>query len=173
MNVIVESVNMAVSLDDARTGARQDGTALDAEIETWVRAFTKEAEHATGRAVVEQTARVTLDRFSDAIKLPALPVRSVMVRYLDTDKVMHTLDPADYIVDHVSGWIVPAPDKAWPATATRINAVEVDVVCGYGPDHTTTPAGFKSYILGKLQAHYAGVAAPHLERLLWPYKVFV
>lgn len=172
MNVVVEPVKMAVSIEDARVAARANGSDLDSDIEVWVRAFTKDAEHETGRALITQTVRVTLDRFDGAIKVPALPVKSATVRFLDTDLQMQTLDPADYIVDPVNGEIVPAPNKAWPDTYSRINAVEGDVVVGYGPDHVTTPAGFKGYILGKLQAHYTGVAAPHLDRLLWPYKTF-
>jgi uncharacterized phiE125 gp8 family phage protein len=176
MSVIVKPVNMAVSLEDARTAARQDGTALDAEIETWVRTFTKSAEHATGRAIIEQTHRVALDRFPEAIRLPVLPVRSVVVKFRDLDGAWQTLDPADYDLDNEDedtiAYIVPAPGKAWPATQNRVGSVKVDAVCGYGPDHTTTPEEFKSYIIGRLQAQYIGIAAPYLQNLLESKKVF-
>jgi uncharacterized phiE125 gp8 family phage protein len=176
MSVIAKPVNMAVSLDDARTSARQDSAALDAEIETWVRAFTKDAEHETGRAVINQTHRVSLDRFPEAIRLPVLPVQSVVVKFRDTDGVWQTIDPADYDLDNEDedaiAYIVPAPGKAWPATQSRVRSVRVDALCGYGPDDTTTPDEFKSYILGRLQAHYVGIAAPYLHQLLWPKKVF-
>jgi uncharacterized phiE125 gp8 family phage protein len=176
MTVIIEPEKMAVSIEDARTAARENGTALDGEIEMWVRAFTKSAEHETGRAIIDQTHRVTLDRFPKEIELPASPVQSVVVKFLDIHGVEQTLDPADYILDNARApcYVVPAPGKSWPATAARINAVKVDALCGYGPDHTTTPAGFKAFILGRLQEKYTPGAteSPHLCRSLWPYKVF-
>jgi uncharacterized phiE125 gp8 family phage protein len=180
--LLTEPVSMAVSLADARTAARLDNTELDVQLEIDVRAITKTAEHETGRSLVHQTWRVTLDAFPRAerggpgpIQLPSSPVVSVVLKFHDADDVEQTLDPADYIVDAAGepGYLVPAPGKAWPVTAARINAVMADVVCGYGPDDTTTPPAFKSYILGKVAEQYlARAASPALDRLLWPYKVF-
>lgn len=175
MTVIVEPIALAVSLDDARTAARVDGIELDAEIETLVRALTSEVEHETGRAIINQTHRVTLDAFGGAIQLPASPVQSVVVKYLDADGAEQTLDPQDYILDNARApcFIVPAPGKAWPTTFARINAVTVDALCGYGPDDTTTPAGVKAYIIGRISEQYQGKApSPYLDRNLWPLKVF-
>jgi uncharacterized phiE125 gp8 family phage protein len=174
MTIISKPVQMAVSLDDARTAARLDGTDLDAQLEIDVRAFTREAEHCTGRAIIDQTHRVSLDAFPEAIQLPVSPVRSVVVQYCDPDGQWQTLDPADYELDNEGSicYVVPAPGKAWPATQARINAVRVDALCGYGPDHTTTPDEFKAYILGKVAEKYAGVEAPYLDRMLWSLKVY-
>jgi uncharacterized phiE125 gp8 family phage protein len=176
--LITPPVNMAVTLVAARNAARANGTSLDTEIEAQVRAFTEEAEHKTGRAIINRTYRVTLDSFPEAIQLPASPVASVTsVKYLDLDGVEQTLDPADYIVDSVSepGYIVPAVDVTWPETLERINAVNVVVVCGYGADDTTTPVAFKGYILAKVKEYFAPAGtpeSPHLVRLLDSLKVY-
>jgi uncharacterized phiE125 gp8 family phage protein len=178
MTVIVEPVEMAVSLDDARISARANGTDLDGQIEIAVRAITVDAETETRRAIINRTHRITLDTFPAAIRIPQSPVVSALsVKYLDLNGVEQTLDPADYYLDRASepGYIVPAYGKAWPSTFGRINAVTADVVCGYGPDHTTTPAAFKGYILARVQERFApaGTAeSPFLIRGLDSLKVY-
>lgn len=169
MTVIVEPVEMAVSLADARVAARINGADSDVDIEIRVRALTTEAEHATGRAIINRTHRITLDSFPDAIQLPQSPVASIVsIKYLDSDGVEQTLDPADYYLDAASepGYIVPAPNKAWPSTFSRINAVTVLAICGYGPDHTTTPFAFKGFILAKVREYFAPAGTPESPFLI-------
>jgi len=179
VRLIVPPVEMAVSLTDARTAARVSGNALDGEIESHVRGITEsEVELLTGRAVIFQTHRLTLDSFPDAIRLPAPPVSSVgSVKYLDVDGVEQTLDPADYELDAESepSYLVPAPGCSWPATMERVNAVKVEVICGYGATEAATPPGIKSYILARVAEIYAPPGtqeSPHLVRLLDRFKVY-
>ena len=155
--LIVPPAALAVSMAAARMSARASGTGLDAEIEQKVRDFTEEAEHETHRALITQTWAVTLDAFPPAIRLPHPPIASVVhVKFYDAAGMLQTLDPQDYMVDTTSepGYVVPAPGRAWPATAARINAVEVQYVCGYGPDETSVPAAIKGYILGMVENDY-------------------
>lgn len=175
--IIVQPIKMAVSLDEARNAARINGTDRDGEVETRVRALTAEAEHAIGRAIINQTHRVTLDNFTARIELPVAPVQSVEVRYLDVEGIERTLDPQDYFLDdsYEPGAIVPAPGKSWPETFARINAVKVDAICGYGPDDSTTPAAFKGYIIAKVQEYFAPPGAresPYLIGALDGLKVY-
>lgn len=180
--IIVQPVNMAVTLDAARVAARINGTDSDGEIETDVRTFTANAEDSTNRAIINRTCRVTMDAFPScapwAIVVPASPLSSVVaLKYIDSDGVAQTLDPADYIVDRARepGQITPAPGLAWPATQLRPSAVNVDVICGYGPDSTTTPAAFKGYILGMVADKHAPAGAPalaYLDDLLRSMKVY-
>jgi uncharacterized phiE125 gp8 family phage protein len=176
--LITPPVEMAVTLDAARDAARVNGNDLDEMIEIQVRAITEDAEHLTGRAFITQTWRVTLNGFPSAIRLPAPPVSAVSsVKYWDVDGVEQTLDLSDYMVDAVSepGLIVPAPGRAWPSTASRINAVTVDVVCGYGPTDATTPASVKAYILAKVQEFFAPAGtpeSPYLVCLLDRFKMY-
>lgn len=175
--IISEPVNMAVSLEEARAAARINGTERDGEVELRVRALTADAEHDIGRAIINQTHRVTLDGFTGRIELPVIPVQSVEVRYLDVDGIEQTLDPQDYLLDdgRAPYAIVPAPGKAWPETFARINAVKVDAICGYGPDHTTTPAVFKGYIIAKVQEYFAPPGtpeSPYLVRALDSLQVY-
>lgn len=169
---------LAVSIAAARLAARVDGTDLDGEIETAIQSITDDVEHLTGRAIVFQTWRVTLDHFPAKVKLPAPPVSRVLrIKYFDPAGVEQTMDPDDYLVDAVSepGYVMPAPGRAWPATLARINAVNVEVKCGYGEDDTSTPSGIKGYILAKVQEKFAPAGtpeSPHLIRGLDRYKVY-
>ena len=158
----------AVSLDDARTSARLDGDDAASELRQVVEQYTSEAEHLTGRAFVQQTYRLTLDRFAGAIVLEHPPIMSVAhIKFFDVDGVQRTLDPQDYLIDAESepGYVVPAPGRAWPATQARVNAVEVVYTCGYGSDAAAVPAEVKGYILGKVSEHFAPAGTPKNEFL--------
>jgi len=170
--LIIPPAALAVSIDAARRAARASGTSLDAELEDKIHGLVEEVEHKTGRALIHQTWELTLDAFpvSGAIKLPPARLASVdHVKFLDVDGVLRILHPEDYLVDTKSepGWILPAPGRAWPATATRIGAVEVQYVCGYGPTDADVPAAIKSYIVGMIENdYYPNPNAQHLARKL-------
>jgi len=167
--IFAEPIEMAVSLVDARNAARINGTDFDAEIAIRVRALTAEAEHITGRAIINRTHRLTFSSFPAKIYLPESPAASVIsVKYFDPEGVERTLNPIDWYLDAASepGYIMPSPGKAWPATLARTNAVTVLAVCGYGPDHTTTPAAFKGYVLAKVREYFAPPGTPESPYLI-------
>ncbi len=174
--LITAPAGLAVALVAARRAARTNGTALDAELTEKIQGITDDVEHDTGRALIRQTWALTLDRFDGAIKLAHPPLISVEhVKFYDAAGALQTLDPQDYQVDSVSepAFIVPAPGKSWPATAARINAVEVQYVCGYGLDDVRVPPGIKEYILGMIENHYyPNPSAEYLSRRLDRHKVY-
>jgi uncharacterized phiE125 gp8 family phage protein len=171
--LITPSVAMAVSIEDARIAIRADGDELDSEIEIAVRGITSEVEHHLQRSIINQTWRCTLDLFPEAFKLYYPPVISVSsLRYYDTDGVLQTLNPADYVLDNVRqydpGYLVPAKGKRWPDTETdRINAVMVEYVAGYGSSPSSIPPEVKMYILAKLAVQF-GVSkdSQYIDKLL-------
>ncbi|MEH6434289.1 head-tail connector protein [Massilia sp. DD77] len=187
--LVTPPVALAVSLAEAQLAVRadvdQDGKSpLDADLERSIRTYTTEAESETSRAIMEQTWRLTLDAFPTCerggpgpIQLQFPPLALVdHVKFYDRDGVQQTLDPQDYQVDSESepGFLVPAPGKTWPATADRINAVEVQFQCGFGEDHTAVPDGIKGFILARVQEHLESggqTKNEYVRRLLWPYKV--
>jgi uncharacterized phiE125 gp8 family phage protein len=162
-------------MTEARTAARvdvgEDGTSpLDGEIQRAIRTYTTEAEGETNRAVMEQTWRLTLDGFKGAIALRRPPLLEVVhLKFYDADMVLRTLHPEDYQVDGESepGFIVAATGRA-------INSVEVQIRCGYGPDHTTVPDAISGFILARVSEHFQSGGQPkneHVKRLLWPEVV--
>lgn len=166
--LITPPAALAVSLEEARTAARQDGAAADAELTLAIGTYTGDAEFETQRALIEQTWRVTLDRFPEAIQLPRPPLLTVLyVKFYDVAGQLQTLDPQDYMVDQESepSYIVPAPGRAWPVTAARVNAVQVDYTAGYGPDHTSVPASIKGFILGKIAMQFGQTGNANMDYL--------
>lgn len=181
IRLLTPATALAVSLDQAKKNLREDTTDQDDLITAWVKGITAHAEHYCGRSFINQTWRITLDSFPDAIQLPP-PVQSVVIKFLDADGVQQTLDPQDYYVDAEKepGWAVPAPNKEWPETYDRINSVTVDVVSGYGDSDTSVPNGIKLYLCAKLVEQFDPsirlekdtVQASYIDRLLDPFKVY-
>lgn len=180
---IARPTGLAVSLPEAQMAARADPdeagvSPLDGDITRAIRTYTTEAESETNRAVMLQTWLLTLDAFPAAIQLFKPPLVKVdHIRFIDVDGIQQALDPQDYLIDARSepGYILPAPGKAWPATARRVNAVEVQFQCGYGPDHTTVPDAISGFILARLSEHFQSGGATkneHVKRLLWPEVVY-
>ena len=170
VTVISQSAAPALSLVAAKEAARIDGTAHDVELQTMITAFTVEAEHITGRTLMDRTYRVTLDGFPSAVDAPASPVRAVAaINYVAADGVERTLNPNQYRLNSLSQVV---PVSAWPETA---GAVMVDFLCGYGSTDATVPASFKAYIGAKVAEHFSPITAPKsdfLVRLLDPWKVY-
>jgi uncharacterized phiE125 gp8 family phage protein len=166
--LITPPAALALSIEDGRLAARRTDTALDGEITLCIQAATRHIEHVTGRSIVNRTYEQVLDAFPNAIRLDYPPIASIeSVKFRDLDGAWQTLDPADYEGNDPLWHVVPAPGKAWPATQNRINSVKVRYVAGYGPDHATTPAEFKQYIVLKIKEQFLGEKlTPYCEDLL-------
>ena len=174
--------SLAVTLEQAKANLSIDGSDLDSRVLMYLNGVIDKAEQLTGLSFINQTWRVTLDSFPDAIVLPP-PVSSVVsVKYLDSDGVEQTLDPADYLVDSVSqpGYVVPAYGKAWPETYDQVNAVNVEVISGFGADSTDVPDGIRLYIAAKLVEQFDPairvekdtVQSSFIDRLLDPFRTY-
>ena len=161
--VITPPASLPVPLASAIAAARAEGAGLDAEVEQAVRTYTDEAEFETQRALIEQTLQMTMPRFEPVIELPRPRLLSVVhVKFIDPAGVPRELHPDDYTVDTESepGRLLPAPGKAWPATAARINAVEVRYIAGYGPTPDSVPDSIKGFILRRVAEQFGQLSAP-------------
>lgn len=139
-----------ITLAEAKTELRIDHNFMDAAVQVWLSAIVGFAEHATGRAFIQQGRRVTLDAFPRFFSLRP-SVQSVdAVKYVDPQGQVQTLAPSDYTVDPVRSEIWPAYGKCWPAARRHINTVTVDYTCGYGTTAADVPDGIKLYIRAKL-----------------------
>ncbi|MDQ1925174.1 head-tail connector protein [Massilia pseudoviolaceinigra] len=169
IRLIAPPVAMAVSMADARASARANGTDQDAEIEIRVRALTAEAEHITGRSIINRTYVVTAPGFAGLIPLPSSPlVEVVSLKYLDVDGATQTLSENAYVINREiePGFVALAAGASWPATKTHPEAVILTVICGYGPDETTTPVAFKGFILAKVREYFAPAGTPESPHLI-------
>lgn len=188
--LITPPATLAVSVADAAVNLRIDEpelTYLAPLVTAWIAGVTEYAEHYMGRSIINQTWRVVLDCFSDAVRLDNCPVVSVTsVKFRDADGVMQTLDPQDYYMDNHSepAYIVPAVGKSWPTTAAHLNSVEVEYVAGYGATPATVPPTVRAFILSKLTEQFdpsvrnesvqggKAVQSSFLDKLLDVHKVY-
>lgn len=90
----------------------------------------------------------TLRGHRHGIAIPLPPLQSVTsIKYLDTDGVQQTLDPATYIVhDGVPAHIVLATGAAWPSTSLLPGSVVVRFIAGYGDKGSDVPEDIRMYI---------------------------
>lgn len=152
-----------------------DDTSQDDAVDRCIAAARERVEAKLGRALVEQTIDVFLDRFPSgggyllrsvrdcgwdhprflpgpvAVTIPRPPLQSVSwVKYLDESGTLRTLDPSAYRVlpsTFMPGRIEPSLSAAtWPATAPLLDAVTIRCVCGYG-DPSDVPAAITAAIL--------------------------
>ncbi|CAK0778981.1 conserved hypothetical protein [Gammaproteobacteria bacterium] len=176
-----------VSTAEAKTHLRVTGTDDDTYIDTLVKAARLSIEVQTGRALITQTLKVTLDRFPREryLELPRPPLASVSsVAYVDPNGVNQTFAAASYTVDTLSqpGRIVLNETYNWPDTSLVANAVTITFIAGYGAAGTAVPADLllaMKLLIGHWYSNRevaSGAAAsaelPKMfDYLLWPYKV--
>ena len=140
------------------------------------------AENFTGRSIALKTYELALDEFpDDEIRLPNPPVVSIdSVIYVDADEQVQTVDPSDYVLDNsqfCEGWLKPAIDFTWPATAAVMNAVKVRYVAGYAdpepvssdPAADTLPYAIRAALLLMVGHLYANREAVSLTNM--PFEV--
>lgn len=178
VKIITGPAEMPVSLEEARTAAKANGTDSDSEIMIQVAALTAEAEHMIGQVVINRTYETKLASFPAAIESPALPFFQVSeIEYVNPEESILILGTDVYTVDESGDrpQIVLAPGFEWPATAARADAVRVRVICGHGATSASTPAAFKGYILAKIREYFAPPGtpeSPNLVRMLDGMKVY-
>ncbi len=140
MRVVTPPAFEPVTLTEAKLWCRVDDDATDehATLLLLIAAMRERAEDLTGRAYVQRTLELWLDRFPDdgVIELPFTPVQSVTsVTYVDGDGASQVLSgsPEEWQEDLNSdpALICPLYGESWPATRQVLGAVKVRYVAGY------------------------------------------
>ncbi|GCL61495.1 head-tail connector protein [Pseudaquabacterium pictum] len=161
LTLITPPTTEPISLEEARLQCRitAGDTTEDALLNLYIQAAREAAEHELGRALLEQAWELTLDAFpAGEISLgrgKALAITSV--KYLDVAGALQTLDPGAYTLDAATlpGWLLPAADTSWPATASVVNAVRIRFTAGYGATAASVPAAVRQWLLVTLAALYS------------------
>lgn len=93
-------------------------------------------------AMVNTTYDYILPQFDDTIRLPKGPIQSIKhIKYFDDDGNKQTLSTDKYQLvksDRV-GTIERAPDKSYPSTQDREDAVTITFTAGYGKTADDVP----------------------------------
>lgn len=158
IQLITPPAEEPVGLAEAKLHCRieSDDTDEDALIAGLIVAARQAAEHETGRALVSQGWRMSLDKFPvAAIEAPNPPLISVdEIRYIDPDGAQQTLANTAYRRSRIKGLILPAYGTTWPATRLDVGVVEIDITVGYG-DADDVPQAIKQWMLLCIGTWYA------------------
>ena len=145
-----DAASEPITLTEAKDQLRETGSAEDTYINTLIKTARQFAEEKTGRGLLAQTWKATLDNGSlptdSIIELPRPPLQSVTeITYVDSDGATQTLSTDNYTVDSLSepGRIM---FEDMPNIKSTINALTVEYVAGYS-DASEVPAGIKQAIL--------------------------
>lgn len=141
-----------VSIDEVKAHLNLGDDFEDDYLPTLIRAAEAyfEGPNGIGVALLTQTWRLSLDRFSSVISIPLGPVTEIVsITYTDAAGDTHEVDPASYTydLDTTPLRIVPAHGHSWPSvTLSPVGAVKVVFIAGYG-DPAEVPADIRGAIL--------------------------
>ena len=138
LKVVAPPTVEPVTLAEAKLHCRVDVADDDTLISALISSARTYCETFTGRAFVQQTLQLNLNRWpsTKAITLPRPPLRSVTsVIYYETDGTPVTLTAGtDYLVDTDSepGRVILPYGKTWPTNSLYpLNPIRVTYVAGY------------------------------------------
>lgn len=146
----------------AKLHLRIDTADEDSRIDDLVSAAVAEldgADGTLGRALITQDWRIDLEEWPDgALRLPLPPLVSVVsVQYYDTAGAIQTLSNTQYTVakrNQAHEW-APAAGVTLPDLATRPDAVQITIRCGYGTTAASVPADIRQALLLRIGDLYA------------------
>lgn len=156
-----------VTLTEAKTQCRVDGSTEDTFLTSLIVAAREAAEAQTGRALINQTWERTLDAFPRRwnIYLPFPPLVSVThIKYIDADGVLQTLASTGYkvLTTRTPGEVCLSYNNVWPSTRCEEDAVTVRYVAGYGATAASVPQLIKQGILLTINHWYDNREAEEL-----------
>lgn len=112
------------------------------------------AEQLTGRALITQAWRRTLDGMPLVLELERAPLQSITAfQYLDMASTWQTVSADVYTVDADTepGRIALKFGQIWPIVLPQVASVRVDYLAGYGDAATTVPEAFKHWMLMRIR----------------------
>ena len=168
LKLVTEPQNLPMSLNEAKAFLKlgDDDTDDDALIMAMLRAAVRHVETFTGRALITQTWRLTLDRWpsrsrlddqlwegvreaadiveaTNFIEIPKPPLRSVgSFQVFDSSDAASTVATTVYFVDGESqpGRVGLRHGQTWPSTTLRPhNGIQITFVAGYADDANGVP----------------------------------
>jgi uncharacterized phiE125 gp8 family phage protein len=147
----------AVTVADAKTHMRVDGSAEDVLIGSLILTSRLHVEAALGLALINQTWMLVLDRWPPCgtVEIPIAPLQAVTsVRVRNAAGTPIVVPPTSYLVDIVS----KPPRLVWNNTAPSYpgqaaNGIEIDLSVGFGASAASVPAPLKHAVL-MLAAHW-------------------
>lgn len=125
-------VTYPVAVEEAKANGRIGYSSEDALIAGYIAAATAAVEQMTGRAFAVQYWTAQLDAWEDEIVIPMGPATVTLIRYLDADGAVQTVEDGAYVVDGSGADCRIAPVTAWPAAQKTYNAITIEFAVGSG-----------------------------------------
>lgn len=188
-SIITQPTVEPITLAEAKVQCKVDAdiTADNDLITGLITSAREQAEHRTGRCLIEQTHVLTLNAFPtyslDLIGSPLISV--VSVKYIDGNGTLQTLPAPDYQVidDELVGRIIPAYGLSWPSARLQPGSVQVEYKVGYGAAAADVPVSIKSWMKMAVATLYANresvvtgtiaeLPRDYMDGLLDPYRIY-
>ena len=148
-----------VTLTEAKAQLRVDDTSEDTLISALIASSTALVGEMAGRVMAEETWAASWSSIAGDIVLPKSPVKElVSVAYYDSADTLQTMSNTDFHLFLSDDYSVlrPKPNKAWPVTAVREDAITITFKAGYA----TLPSELRMAVLlciGHLHEHRSAV----------------
>lgn len=146
-----------VSLEEAKTFMRLDGTQDDVLVSTLITAARIHIETTIGKVLITENWSFFLDKWpkSKTIYFPLDPIQEIEeIRFHNSEDSYTVIDVEDYSIDLVSSNPRLLFNGAKPtAPSKKLNQLEIRFVAGYGDTPADVPSDLKQALL-MLAAHW-------------------
>lgn len=148
-----------ITLAEAKAHLRVDDTTEDTLISALIAASTALVGEMAGRVMAAETWAASYSSIEGDLVLPKSPVTGVSsVTYYDSADTLQTKSNADFYLFQSDDFtsLRPKPNKAWPVTAVREDAITITFTAGYA----TLPTELRMAVLlciGHLHEHRSAV----------------
>jgi len=167
--VVTPSTCEPLSLTEAKAWLKlsTDDTADDAIVAALNTAARKKIEQETGRYFFQTTVDLRMDAYTDVIRVPSCPLRSVVsITSYDSTDGATVMSSDDYTVDVASepGRVALRDDGVWPTDVRRIDGVAVRCVVGYSSSTSDGSTGIPDEAAPMAAAHRLLLAHLYVNR---------
>ena len=170
--LVTAPTSKPISLSEAKLHLRVTENDDDKLINSLIAGATEQVEDYLWRKLVTQTWDVFYDCFEYTNDLPFGTLQSVaLVKYYDTNDSLQTLATSVYQVntDANTGQFVLVSNQTWPSIYSRVNPIEVRIICGYGAA-SAVPDSIKSAIKIKVELMYGNLFENERSQLMTAYE---
>lgn len=153
-----------LTLPEVKLHLRVDHSDEDALIGILQDAAVDTCQQLTGRSIMAQGWKLTLNGWVDVVRLPYPEISAVSsIKYLDEDGVQQTLDPSMYVL--IGDTVHKTSGATYPELWDGPGVVEINYTAGYNAGNevaqqAAVPAGIKAWLLltiGTLYANREGI----------------
>lgn len=156
-------ITTALTLQTLKNQIKPASSDDDTYLTHLLESVTAYAEACTQTRYITQTHTVYMDSFpsNGIIELPLSPLQSVVsIKYYDTAGTQQTWDSANYRVSSASRIPRLQAVDSFPSTQDRIDAVEIEIIVGYGDADTDIPKDIQNAIILMCRYLYDNPADP-------------